>query len=798
MPNYKAVETESKWQKQWVESELYKVDFEDKSRPKYYNLVMFPYPSGAKLHIGHWYNFGPADSWGRYMRLRGFNVFEPMGYDSFGLPAENYAIKTGVPPQQSIAENTKTMTEQLSRIGTMYDWSKTLKTSEPEYYKWTQWVFLKLYEKGLAYQKEAYVNWDPVDQTVLANEQVLPDGTAERSGAKVEQKLLKQWFFGISGYSQKLLDGLDNLDWPEKTKLMQKNWIGRSEGAQIKFTVDGGADSITVFTTRPDTIFGATYLVVAPEHPILEKIVTAERSEAVEKYKQEVGSKSELQRTDLAKDKSGVFSGGYVVNPANGKKIPVWVADYVLMTYGTGAIMAVPAHDERDFEFAQKFKLEILPVVEGEMDLEKAAFTEDGKAINSEFLNGLSTKEAKEKMFEWLKEKGFGQHLINYRLRDWLLSRQRYWGAPIPIVYDPEGKAHQIPEEHLPWTLPTDIDFKPTGTSPLGQSKELLERTEKIFGKGWKPEIDTMDTFVCSSFYYLRYLMEGTGDKFVDTKRVDEWMPVDMYIGGPEHACMHLIYARFVMMALKDCGVVKHDEPFKKLVHQGLVTSAGAKMSKSKGNVVSPDDYVNKYGSDVFRMYLMFMGPYTEGGDWNDSGISGVVRFAERFYNLVGTAAEVKDQEGMLRSVNKVIKKVSADIEKFNFNTCIAALMEFVNETAKVGLDVESRKKMSILIAPFAPHLAEELWNLLGEEYSVFNQSWPKFEEKYLTVSTIKIAIQVNGKLRGEIEVDANEEEKTILEKAKSEEKVAKYLQEGQLVKEIYVKGKLVSLVVKN
>ncbi|MGL5830759.1 MAG: leucine--tRNA ligase [Candidatus Altimarinota bacterium] len=798
MPNYKATETEAKWQGKWKDTGLYKVNFEDKSRPKYYNLVMFPYPSGAKLHIGHWYNFGPADSWGRYMRLRGFNVFEPMGYDSFGLPAENYAIKTGVPPQQSIEENTKTMTEQLSLIGTMYDWSKTLKTSEPEYYKWTQWVFLKLYEKGLAYQKEAYVNWDPVDQTVLANEQVLPDGTAERSGAKVEQKLLKQWFFKISDYSQKLLDGLDNLDWPEKTKLMQRNWIGRSEGAQIRFEVEGGADSITVFTTRPDTIFGATYLVVAPENPILEKIVTAEQREAVEQYRREVGSKSELQRTDLAKDKSGVFSGGYVINPANGKKLPIWIADYVLMTYGTGAIMAVPAHDERDFEFAKKFKLEILPVVEGEMDLEKTAFTEDGKAINSEFLNGLSTQEAKEKMFKWLEEKGFGKQLINYRLRDWLLSRQRYWGAPIPIVYDPEGKAHQIPAEHLPWTLPTDIDFKPTGTSPLGQSKELLERTEKIFGKGWKPEIDTMDTFVCSSFYYLRYLMEGAGDKFVDAGRVDEWMPVDMYIGGPEHACMHLIYARFVMMALKDCGIVKHGEPFKKLVHQGLITNSGAKMSKSKGNVVSPDEYVNKYGSDVFRMYLMFMGPYAEGGDWNDSGISGVVRFAERFYNLVGAAVEVKDQEGMLRSVNKVIKKVSTDIEKFNFNTCIAALMEFVNETAKVGLDLESRKKLTILIAPFAPHLAEELWALLGEEYSVFNQTWPSFDDKYLVMSSMKIAIQVNGKLRGEIEIEAGEDEKVILEKAKKEENVAKYLEEGELIKEIYVKGKLVSLVVKN
>lgn len=796
MPNYQAAPVEKKWQEKWEKTGLYKTDLSSTDRPKYYNLVMFPYPSGDKLHIGHWYNFAPADSWGRYMRLRGYQVFEPMGYDSFGLPAENFAIKTGIHPADSIAKNTKTMTEQLKRIGAMYDWEKTLATSTPEYYKWTQWLFLQLYKAGLVYQKEAAVNWDPVDQTVLANEQILPDGRAERSGAMVEHRLLKQWFFKITAYSQKLLDGLETLDWPEKTKLMQRNWIGRSEGAHIKFAVDGLEEIVEVFTTRPDTLFGATYLVLAPEHPLVDKMASAGQRGAIEDYRKLVGSKSELQRTDLAKEKTGVFTGGYVLHPVSGAKVPVWIADYVLMTYGTGGIMAVPGHDDRDYEFAKKFDLPIVQVVEGG-DIQEAAFTEEGVTINSDFLNGMKTVEAKKKMIEWLEKKKVGQGVVNYRLRDWLLSRQRYWGAPIPVVYDPEGVAHPIPDEYLPWELPKDVDFKPTGTSPLGQSAEFLARTEKIFGKGWKPEVDTMDTFVCSSFYYLRYLMEGDRKTFIAPERDQRWMPVDMYIGGPEHACMHLIYARFIMMALKDLGIVKEYEPFKRLIHQGLITNQGAKMSKSKGNVVSPDSYVDKYGSDVFRIYLMFMGPFTDGGDWSDSGITGVARFVDRFYTLVSSESKVSDEAEMLRAVHKTIKKVSEDIEKFQFNTCVAALMEFVNSASKTGLDAGSKQMMVRLIAPLAPHLAEELWEAIGEKYSVFDNQWPSYDGKYLIETTLKIAVQVNGKLRGEISIAADAAEADVIAAAKVDPNVAKFLAGGDLVKEIYVEGKLVSLVVK-
>jgi len=803
MPEYNAKEVEAKWQKSWADTKIYEVDLNDDSKPKYYNLAMFPYPSGDKLHIGHWYNYGGSDCWGRFMRMKGFLVLQPLGYDSFGLPAENFAIKTGVPPAESIAQNTATMTEQLKRIGMMTDWSKALATSSAEYYQWTQWLFLKLYEKGLAYQKEAYVNWDPIDQTVLANEQVLPDGTAERSGAKVVQKLLKQWFFKITDYSERLLNNLEELDWPERTKLMQKNWIGKSEGAEIEFLVDGSSGKsaksekkITVFTTRPDTVFGVTAVVLAPEHPLLVDIVTDEQRNAVDDYKKLVASKSDLMRTDLAKEKSGVFSGGYVINPVNGTRVPIWIADFVLMTYGTGAVMCVPAHDQRDYEFAKKYSLPILEVVSGG-DISKEAMVVEGVAMNSDFLDGKKTPEAKKEIIKWLEKKKLGRGIIKYRLRDWLLSRQRYWGAPIPIVYDPEGGAHQIPEKHLPWLLPTDVDFKPKGSSPLGQSQELIERTEKIFGEGWRPEIDTMDTFVCSSFYYLRYLMENNPKIFVDKKMVEKWMPVDMYIGGPEHACMHLIYARFVMMALHDLKIVDRDEPFKKLVHQGLITYQGAKMSKSKGNVVSPDLYVEKYGSDIFRMYLMFMGPFSEGGDWNDQGITGIARFVERFFQLMTSKEECSDVEGLKKFVNKTIKKVSEDIEKMQFNTCVAAMMEFVNNANKIGVDKENRLKMIRLLAPLAPHLSEELWELNHQKYSVFDQLWPHFDHKYLVEESLKLAIQVNGKLRGEIEVAVDEEEKSILKKAQAEENVAKYLAEGKLVKQIYVKGKLVSFVVK-
>lgn len=792
MAQYNASETEKKWQERWGKDQLYQVSFSD-SKPKYYNLVMFPYPSGDKLHIGHWYNFAPADSWGRYMRMKGYQVFEPMGFDSFGLPAENYAIKTGIHPSESIQHNTGTMTEQLKRIGTMYDWSKTLKTSDPDYYKWTQWLFLRMYENDLAYKKQALVNWCPHCQTVLANEQV-QDGHCERCGSEVVQKALEQWFWKITDYAQRLLDGLETLDWPENTKLMQRNWIGRSEGAEVVFNVEGS--DVTVFTTRPDTLFGATYMVLSPEHPLVAKITSQEQKNAVEAYQKEVAGKSELQRTELEKEKSGVFTGAYAENPVNGKKIPVWIADYVLMTYGTGAIMAVPGHDERDHAFARKYDIPVKEVVSGG-NVEEAPYTEPGKAVNSDFLDGLETPEAKKKMIEWLEKEKKGRGTINYRLRDWLVSRQRYWGAPIPVVYDPEGKAHPVPEEHLPWTLPTDVEFKPEGTSPLAQSAELIERTEKIFGKGWRPEVDTMDTFVCSSFYYLRYLAEGNEETFVGNDVEKKWMPVDMYIGGPEHACMHLIYARFVMMALKDFGFVDYEEPFQRLVHQGLITKDGAKMSKSKGNVVSPDEFVEKYGSDVFRMYLMFMGPFTEGGDWNDQGITGISRFVDKFYTFISGDVEVTDEEASTRALHQTIKRVTHDVEKMQFNTAIAALMEFLNGATKTGISKEQKSMVVRLIAPMAPHLAEELWEKLGGSSSIFNESWPEYDEALTVSDTVTLAVQVNGKLRGQIEVATDVSEQDALEAAAEQENVARHLEGKEVVKKIYVPGKLVSFVVK-
>lgn len=793
MQKYNPSEVEKKWQDKWQNDQLYKVDLSDNSRPKYYNLVMFPYPSGDKLHVGHWYNYAPADSWGRYMRMKGYNVFEPMGFDSFGLPAENYAIKTGVHPAESIAHNTETMAKQLSRIGVMYDWEKSVTTSTPEYYKWTQWLFLQMYKNGLSYKKKGLVNWCEDCQTVLANEQV-QDGKCERSGTEVVQKPLEQWYWKITDYSQRLLDGLEGLDWPEKTKLMQQHWIGRSEGAEVEFEV--GDEKVVVFTTRPDTLFGATYMVLAPEHPLVDVIVADDQKDAVEAYKNEVAGKSELQRSELEKDKSGVFTGAYAKNPVNGEDVPIWIADYVLMSYGTGAIMAVPGHDERDFAFAKKYEIAIQEVVKGG-NVEEEPFTEPGEAVNSDFLDGLKTAEAKKTMISWLEENGKGKGLVNYRLRDWLVSRQRYWGAPIPIVYDPEGNAHAIPEEHLPWVLPTDVEFKPKGTSPLAQSKELIERTEKIFGEGWRPEVDTMDTFVCSSFYYLRYLAGGSDDTFVDKAMEKKWMPVDMYIGGPEHACMHLIYARFVYMALKDFGFVSGDEPFKRLVHQGLVTKDGAKMSKSKGNVVSPDEFVEKYGSDVFRMYLMFMGPFTDGGDWNDQGITGISRFVERFYGLMTGNDATKDEDTALRAVHGTIKRVTQDVEKLQFNTAIAALMELTNGVSKHGLSAGLKNMVVRLIAPLAPHLAEEIWQHLGEKGSIFDVAWPEFDESLTVSSSVTMAIQVNGKLRGQMEVAADIAEDAAIEAAQNLENVQKYLEGKEIVKKIYVPGKIVGFVVK-
>ena len=623
--NFKNIE--DKWRKNWQKNDLLSTDY-NTTKNKKYILTMFSYPSGDKLHIGHWYNYGPVDTFARFLKMNGYNVFQPQGFDSFGLPAENYAIKHGIHPSESTNSNISTMKKQLKSIGAMYNWDKEVVTSSPEYYKWTQWLFLQLYKHNLAYQKEALVNWDPIDQTVLANEQVLADGTSERSGGKVVQKPLKQWFFKITNYSEELLK-FDNLKWPNKTVRMQKNWIGKSVGAKISFNVSSNDKRIEIFTTRPDTIFGATYMVLAPEHPLVEDLDNKD----IKEYCKKASAKSELQRSELDKTKSGIFSGLYAINPANNKKIPIWIADYVLMGYGTGAIMAVPGHDQRDFEFAKKYELKIIQVIDGKANINEEAYTGDGVLINSEFLNKLPIKEAKVKICEWLESNSIGKKATNYKLKDWLISRQRYWGAPIPIVYDPDGNPHSIPEKHLPWMLPEDAEYKPKGTSPLGSSKELFKRTEEIFGKGWVPEIDTMDTFVCSSWYYLRYI-DANNAKEPFNKNNLSWMPVDYYIGGAEHATMHLLYARFITKALRDMNFINIDEPFTNLYHQGTITKDGSKMSKSKGNTVSPDMFVENYGSDTFRCYLMFMGPFDEGGDWNDKGIKGIYRFLNRSWHI--------------------------------------------------------------------------------------------------------------------------------------------------------------------
>ena len=791
--NFKSIE--NKWQKRWNLDKSLKFN-KEKADNKKYCLTMFSYPSGDKLHIGHWYNYGPADTFTRFLKLNGYNVFQPQGFDAFGLPAENYAIKNGIHPEVSTMSNIDTMKSQLNSIGAMYNWESEVITCRPDYYKWTQWLFLQLYKNNLAYQKEAMVNWDPVDQTVLANEQVRPDGTSDRSGALVEQKALKQWFFKITDYADDLLD-FEGLTWPDKTIRMQKNWIGKSQGATISFNIENVNDKVSVFTTRPDTLFGATYMVMAPEHPLLKKIITDDQKKAVNEYCEKSSKKNEIQRMDTEKEKTGVFSGFYALNPVNNSRMPIWIADYVLMGYGTGVIMAVPGHDQRDYEFAKKYDINIIQVVDGDnVNLQEQAYTIDGVAVNSDFLNGLTTSAAKKEMIKWLESKSIGESTINYRLRDWLISRQRYWGTPIPIVYDPDGNPHPIPDEYLPWVLPDDVEYKPKGTSPLGSSKELIARTEKIFGKGWKPEIDTMDTFVCSSWYYLRY-PDSENKEMPFSSESNKWLPVDYYIGGAEHATMHLLYARFITKALKNLGYVDFDEPFINLYHQGTITKDSAKMSKSKGNTVAPDKFVNDYGSDTFRCYLMFMGPYDEGGDWNDKGITGIYRFLSRAFRLINNENNKKmstEDEFILHST---IKSVSEDLSSMKFNTSLSRLMEFVNHFLEKGLSSESKQIFIQLLSPFAPHLSEELWEIIGNSNSVFSTSWPSFDESKLTKSSMQIAIQVNGKLRGTIDVSADEIKENILNLSKQNSNVKSFLDNKDIIREIYVPGKLVNFVIK-
>ncbi len=803
MGNYQARKIEQKWQKVWKATGLHKVDLSDSGK-KYYSLVMFPYPSGDKLHVGHWYNFGPADSWARYMRMRGRNVFEPMGFDSFGLPAENYAIKTGVHPRESTAKNVSYMVGQLSEMGAMYDWDKAVTTSDLSYYKWTQWVFLQLYKRELAYKKNAPVNWCPSCQTVLANEQA-QDGTCERCKSEVEHKDLSQWFFKIRDYAESLLDHSD-LDWPEKTKAMQKNWIGKSMGIDISYDVEGVSDKISVYTTRPDTNFGATFVVVAPESECVKKNSDKfEDKDAIAAYIHEAGKKTDIERIAEGRKKTGVFTGLHALNPLTDKKMPIYVSDFVLAHVGTGCVVGVPGSDIRDFEFAREKELEIIRVVvgsdgdESEIIKPEQVQEEEGKMINSEFLDGMDIHKATEAIMDHMEEKGWGKRVTNYKLRDWLISRQRYWGAPIPIVYCEKCGEVPVPEEDLPVELPMDIEFKlkGDGKSPLYHSESFRNCKCPTCGGDAEREVDTMDTFMCSSWYFLRYPCSKMTDKPFDKDVLDKWLPVDMYIGGPEHACMHLLYARFVTMALHDMGHIGFKEPFKRLVHQGMVTKDGAKMSKSKGNVVSPDEFVEKYGSDVFRMYLMFMGPFTDGGDWNDKGITGIARFVERFWSVVNGEEKVSDNNLLTKNLHKLIKRITEDIEKMHFNTAVAALMEFINFVMKNGIDKPAKKVMVQLIEPLAPHLAEECWEILGEKCNIVDSEWPSFDAKLIIDDRVKIGVQVNGKIRGEIEISKDAKQDEVVKMAQELPNIQKYLLEGKVVKEIYVPGKIVGFVIK-
>jgi len=789
---------EHKWQKVWEEKGLYKAQ-EDSSKEKFYVLDMFPYPSGEGLHVGHVEGYTATDIFSRYKRMQGYNVLHPMGWDAFGLPAENYAIKTGTPPKETTQKATDTFRRQMKRLGFSYDWSREIGTHTPDYYKWTQWLFLLLYKNGLAYKKAAKVNWDPVDQTVLANEQVLPDGTAERSGAKVVQKDLEQWFFKITDFVEDLIQGLDDVDWPDSTKEAQRNWIGRSEGTIITFKIPDSRQELTVFTTRADTLYGATFIVVALEHPIVASVANVkEVREYVEKAKQ----RTEREGRDEEKEKTGVFSGLYAVNPLNEEKIPVWIADYAVMDYGTGALFG-DAHDERDVEFARKYNIPLkATVITGDKEKDKKivsleeCFTGYGTLVDSGPFTGLTSKEAVVKVTEWLAEKGQGGRQITYRLRDWLISRQRYWGAPIPIVYDPEGKPHPVSEEHLPWLLPTDVEFKPTGTSPLAQSKELQDRVEKIFGKGWRAEVDTMDTFVCSSWYYFRFADTENTKEFASLKQLKNWLPVDLYVGGAEHTVMHLLYARFFTKALHKLGYVDFTEPFLKLRHPGTILGPdNRRMSKRFGNVVNPDDVVEQHGADTLRMYEMFIGPLAGAKPWNTQNIIGIRRFLDRVWCLQTKVGEEKGSVDLERVLHQTIQKVGGDVEALNFNTAISQLMICANEMdSSDQVSREMYNTFLLLLAPFAPHLAEELWERGGNRGSIHEQEWPQYNTKLLKKDQFRLIIQVNGKVRDVVEVAAGISGKEAEELALKSEKIQKWTG-GKVKKAIYVPGRLINIV---
>ena len=842
---------EPKWQNYWDKNKTFRVTEDEKfpADKRRYVLDMFPYPSGAGLHVGHPEGYTATDIYCRYLRMNGYNVLHPMGYDAFGLPAENYAIKTGTHPSITTNANIENFTRQIKALGFSYDWDRCVSTCEPDYYKWTQWIFLKLYEKGLAYEAETPINWCPSCLTGLANEEV-KEGKCERCGAVVTHKTIRQWILKITEYAERLLEDLDTLDWPDSVKAMQRNWIGKSFGAEVDFEIDlpstGSGDlkeKLTVYTTRCDTLFGATYMVVAPEHPAVKKITTAEQKDAVEKYIEEAAKKSDLQRTDLAKDKTGVFSGSYAINPVNGKKIPIWIADYVLISYGTGAIMAVPAHDDRDWEFAKKFNLPIIEVLKSEVDVQTQAWTQDGIHVNSGFLDGLNKKDAIAKMIEFLEEKKIGKATVNYKLRDWIFSRQRYWGEPIPLVHCPCCGTVAVPESELPVKLPDVKSYQPTGTgeSPLAAIDSWVNCKCPKCGKDAKRETNTMPQWGGSCWYYLRYLDPKNNNAFCSKEAENYWMPVDLYVGGAEHAVLHLLYARFWHKVLYDCGLVSTKEPFQRLINQGLITSFAfqrknktlvptdeveekdgkyiekatgeeveqiiAKMSKSLKNVVNPDEMIDQYGADSVRMYEMFMGPLTVSKPWNTQGLVGINRFLDKVWQVsekpmadIDITAKIEDKAlvELRKTYAKTVAKVTKDTANLDFNVAISQMMIFINEASKVEKMPKAMwEGFVLMLSPYAPHLGEELWEKLGHTKTNAYEAWPTFSEEYCKEDTKEIVVMINGKLRDKFEAASDADDETLKTRAVETEGYKKFTEGKEIVKVIVVKGKMVNFVAK-
>ncbi|ALS27254.1 leucyl-tRNA synthetase [Paenibacillus sp. 32O-W] len=801
---YNPLVIEPKWQRYWEENKTFRTG-EDKSKPKFYALDMFPYPSGAGLHVGHPEGYTATDIVARYKRMRGYNVLHPMGWDAFGLPAEQHALDTGQHPRDITVKNINNFRRQIKSLGFSYDWDREFSTTDPDYYKWTQWIFIQLYKKGLAYVAEVPVNWCEALGTVLANEEVI-DGRSERGNHPVVRKPMRQWMLKITEYAERLLEDLEELDWPESIKDMQRNWIGKSVGAEAVFAIDGHDASLVVFTTRPDTLFGATYCVVAPEHELVDVIVTDEQRDAVNAYREAAARKSDLERTDLAKDKTGVFTGAYAINPVSGAKVPIWVADYVLAGYGTGAIMAVPGHDQRDWEFARKFGLPIVEVVQGG-DIEKEAFVGDGPHVNSDFLNGLNNAEAIDAMIKHLEETGKGSRKVSYRLRDWLFSRQRYWGEPIPILHLEDGTMKTVPEDQLPLLLPDVDQIRPSGTgeSPLAVVTDWVETVDPETGMKARRETNTMPQWAGSCWYYLRFIDPHNDKEICSKEKQREWLPVDLYIGGAEHAVLHLLYARFWHKVLYDLGVVETKEPFRKLVNQGMILGTNnEKMSKSRGNVINPDDIVNEYGADTLRMYEMFMGPLEATKPWSTNGVEGTFRFLSRVWRLFvdengelnGKIFDVEGNDAFKRTWHRTIKKVTEDIENLRFNTAISQLMIFVNEAYKADeLPRKAMENFVQMLSPFAPHIAEELWEKLGHKETITYEPWPTYDEAWTVDQEVEIVVQVNGKIAERLSIPADTDTSEMERIALDLDKIKEMIEGKTIRKVIAVKGKLVNIV---